>query len=225
MEKKTDAVNARSPNRKLALFSLPSQPPEPAGMLTPPRLTSVSVPFQWEEAPGKPRHSGVGDGAEPKAKCARSLELPPRLLVNDAKVTNMSSPTTVFDGPEVGRTLSFSYALRIPSKEIKGGGTGGGSARFGSTRWSGFRKNKEAGEGKFVLLSTDNGGDRTKVKITRVRRKASFFNGTHQSRSHMWASIYESLKQVVSWRRRQDKLRKSSTVGYEPQNCVPIPTC
>ncbi|KAL6123113.1 hypothetical protein ACLB2K_075636 [Fragaria x ananassa] len=226
MEESEAPVNEASPIRKLALFSLPSQPPEPPGMLTPPLLTSVSVPFRWEEAPGKPRHSG--EGAEPKAKCARSLELPPRMLVgsSEAKVTNMSSPTTVLDGPEVGRTLSFSYALRSPSKEFKSGGGDGGNGRFGSKRWAGFRKNKEAGEGGFDFFSTDEGGDWTKVKITRVRRKASFFNnGAHHSRSHMWASIYESLKQVVPWRRRQEKLRKSATVGYEPQNCVPIPTC
>ncbi|KAM5557589.1 uncharacterized protein ABKV19_024792 [Rosa sericea] len=219
MEKESEAVNEASPIRKLALFSLPSQPPEPPGILTPPLLTSVSVPFQWEEAPGKPRHFG-GGGTETKAKCARSLELPPRLLVSEAKVTNMPSPTTVLDGPEVGRTLSFSYALRSPSKEVKSGGGGGG---FGSMRWAGFWKNKEAGEGNFAFSPTDSGGDRTKVKITRVRSKASFFNGAHHSRSHMWASIYESLKQVVPWRRRQEKLRKSATVGYEPQN--PIPTC
>lgn len=208
-----------SPEPKLSLFSLPSQPPEPPGTLTPPLLTSVSVPFQWEEAPGKPRH--CGGGTEPKAKCARSLELPPRLLLSsEAKVTNMPSPTTVLDGPDVGRTLSFSDSLRSPSKEIKGGGSG-----FGSMRWTGFWKNKEAVDGNFDFSPTKSGGgDQTKVKITRIRRKDSFFNSASHTR-HMWASIYESLKQVVPWRRRREKLRKSATVGYEPETCDPIPTC
>ncbi|KAK9914441.1 hypothetical protein M0R45_038221 [Rubus argutus] len=173
-----------SPEPKLSLFSLPSQPPEPPGTLTPPLLTSVSVPFQWEEAPGKPRH--CGGGTEPKAKCARSLELPPR----------------------------------SPSKEIKGGGSG-----FGSMRWTGFWKNKEAVDGNFDFSPTKTGGgDQTKVKITRIRRKDSFFNSASHTR-HVWASIYESLKQVVPWRRRREKLRKSATVGYEPETCDPIPTC
>ncbi|BFG23489.1 hypothetical protein CerSpe_097630 [Prunus speciosa] len=200
---------------KLSLFSLPNQPPEPPGMLTPPLQTLVSVPFQWEEAPGKPRHCST---TESKAKCARSLELPPRLLNEAAKITNMPSPTTVLDGPDVGRTLSFSFRVRNPdslgSKRIgKESGRGGG---FGSMRWGSFRKNKEVVDhGGFDFLpaaggSGGGGGGETKVNITRVRRRASFMSVTH-TKSHTWASIYESFKQVVPWRRRQEKLRKMAS--------------
>ncbi|ONI01206.1 hypothetical protein PRUPE_6G127900 [Prunus persica] len=80
-------------------------------MLTPPLQTSVSVPFQWEEAPGKPRHCST---TESKAKCARSLELPSRLLNEAAKTTNMPFPTTVLEGPDVGRTLFFRLELGAP---------------------------------------------------------------------------------------------------------------
>ncbi|XP_009368671.2 uncharacterized protein At4g00950 isoform X1 [Pyrus x bretschneideri] len=213
---------ASEPSRtpKLSLFSLPSQPPEPQGMLTPPLQTTASVPFKWEEAPGKPRD--CGGSAESKPKCARSLELPPRLQSEAAKITNTTSPTTVLDGPDDERTMSFSFRDRSPgalgskrlSKEscrsVGGGGGGGG---FGSMRWASFRKNKEVVDhGGFDFLPPASGGGETKVKITRVRRTASFLNSSN-TRSRMWASICESFKQVVPvpWRRKQEKLRNMTS--------------
>ncbi|KAE8662452.1 hypothetical protein F3Y22_tig00113337pilonHSYRG00087 [Hibiscus syriacus] len=75
---------------KLLLFSSPQahkQSPERSGTLTPPLHASTTVPFRWEEEPGKPKpcttltiFSDLNDLAQ---KC---LELPPRLL-HDAKNT------------------------------------------------------------------------------------------------------------------------------------------
>ncbi|KAM1471690.1 hypothetical protein FF1_042048 [Malus domestica] len=203
---------------KLSLFSLPSQRPEPPGILTPPLQTTASVPFKWEEAPGKPRD--CGGSAESKPKCARSLELPPRLLSEAAKITNTPSPTTVLDGPDVGRTMSFSFtdgspdafgSKRLSKESYRSFGGGGGG--FGSMRWASFRKNKEVVDhGGFDSLPPASGGGETKVKVTRVRRRASFLNASN-TRSSMWASIYKSLKQVVPvpWRRRQEKLRNMAS--------------
>lgn len=77
---------------KLPLFSIP---PEPPGMVIPsPLHTSASVPFRWEEEPGKPRTCTTTttiNGSQPK-----SLDLPPRLMM-----TKMPSPTTVLDGPYI----------------------------------------------------------------------------------------------------------------------------
>lgn len=53
---------------KLSLFSLPKKPPELPGMVTPPLQTAVSVPFQWEEAPGRPRPSCTRDSKPPSAR-------------------------------------------------------------------------------------------------------------------------------------------------------------
>ncbi|KAJ7965330.1 DUF688 domain-containing protein [Quillaja saponaria] len=126
---------------KLALFSLPSKPSETPGLLSPPSQTTASIPFQWEEAPGKPRPCNT----QFKPNSARSLELPPRLLFSgQAKVTNMPSPTTVLDGPYVGQNLSFSSSFRNPADSVKSSGY------FGSRRWSSFRKNnKEVVESNF----------------------------------------------------------------------------
>lgn len=89
-------------------------------MATPPLNRLASIPFEWEEVPGKPRPDLVVDPTttttttdstastssplhdyknRPVARC---LELPPRLVNsnnNNATVVNALSPTTVLDGP------------------------------------------------------------------------------------------------------------------------------
>ncbi|KAJ4850796.1 hypothetical protein Tsubulata_009785 [Turnera subulata] len=194
---------------KLSLFSLPNKLHEPPGMATPPIHTLASVPFQWEEAPGKPRPWDCHDDQpKPKPKAARFLELPPRLL-NEvssaaARVSDMSSPTTVLEGPyyyHVGRSMSLSRSLSLG----KGGGSfsseslgGKKKAVFGSARWS----------SRGVFDVGDDGG--TKVKITRIRRRSSFMSFSTTG-SHFLTSIYEGFKQVVvPWRRRQEKFRKKN---------------
>ncbi|KAI5422044.1 uncharacterized protein LOC127076090 isoform X2 [Lathyrus oleraceus] len=68
--------------------------PERSGTKTPPFHITVSVPFGWEEEPGKPKPcTDLVTFSNPTTfKC---LELPPRLLVD----TKVPSLTTVFDGP------------------------------------------------------------------------------------------------------------------------------
>ncbi|KAK7350979.1 hypothetical protein VNO77_10084 [Canavalia gladiata] len=174
------------------LISPPSLPPE-----TPPPPNTVSVPFQWEEAPGKPRHNHTQ--SEP-GKNVKTLELPPRLLFLHTNLDG-PSPTTVLDGPYVGRAMSFTTSYRTPREYW--------NSSFGSTRWSGFKKiskeEEEEDEGSF-----DFSGHCTvkpKVKITRVPKRGTFLT-LSKPRSHLWASIYESFKQVVPWRRRQQTQKK-----------------
>ncbi|XP_058198380.1 uncharacterized protein At4g00950-like [Rhododendron vialii] len=73
--------------------------------------TSASIPFLWEEEPGKPRPctdqliTTVSFSDHPNnggPKCY--LYLPPRLQSTESKTTEVSSPTTVLDGPYVGLT-------------------------------------------------------------------------------------------------------------------------
>ncbi|XP_027333246.1 uncharacterized protein LOC113848068 [Abrus precatorius] len=175
---------------KLSLLTL-SRPNVPPELPTPPPRTAASVPFQWEEAPGKPRPCHTR--SEPKGSdgVARTLELPPRLVLLETKV---SSPTTVLDGPYVGRAMSFTSSYRS-SKDTW-------NANFASSRWSGSKNP----EGSFDFSNWSVEGTR-KVKITRVRRRGSFFSLSHGS-SHLLASIYEGFKQVVPWKRRQEKQSK-----------------
>ncbi|KAF8412103.1 hypothetical protein HHK36_000058 [Tetracentron sinense] len=213
-----------SPTPTLSLFSLPSKSPEPTGMLTPPLRTPASVPFQWEEAPGKPRACTNTLSRPSSARSRRCLELPPRLLLTEVKVTNMPSPTTVLDGPYVGRSVSYSSFSRERQRSFSSPERGQLGAvicskrdrgYFGSWRKTGLKVNKEVGEGSFVFpysgsgvggaVDGENGDEITaKVKITRIRRSGSFLRLSH-TRSHLWASIYESFKQVVPWRSRKTK--------------------
>lgn len=164
----------------LSLFSLPSKPQEPPEALTPPLRTIASIPFQWEEAPGKPRHCN----AESKPQSARTLELPPRLVSEPklAQNNNAASPTTVLDGPEMGRSLFVSYSFRSPeslgrriSRESRAGYFGG------SSRWGSFRKNKDVVEANFDISPSSSkfgagDGEAAKVKISSVRRRNSFLS-------------------------------------------------
>ncbi|TKY74081.1 hypothetical protein E2542_SST02840 [Spatholobus suberectus] len=187
-----------TPTKLSLLISRPSMPPESP----PPPQTTVSVPFKWEEAPGKPRHCHTE--SEPKNR-VKTLELPPRLLFLETKMSNVDadgpSPTTVLDGPYVGRAMSFTSSYRTPR--------GYWNSNFGSSRWSGYKKiSTEDSEGIFDF----SGHCTTKpnMKITRVPRRGSFWT-LSKPRSHMWASIYESFKQVVPWGRKQQTQKKPAS--------------
>ncbi|XP_022158043.1 uncharacterized protein At4g00950-like [Momordica charantia] len=109
-------------------LSLSQLLPEPPWMPTPPRLTLASIPFLWEEAPGKPRQC-AGSQAPPSPPLPpgeRTLELPPRLQ------TALPSPTTVLDGPEIrraGGSNSKRWGSFRKCKEIAVAGGGGGRLR------------------------------------------------------------------------------------------------
>ncbi|CAL0319520.1 unnamed protein product [Lupinus luteus] len=179
------------------IFTPPEDTPPPP---PPPPQTEVSVPFIWEEAPGKPRRCHTQ--SEPNNdNTTRTLELPPRLLVLDK--VEVPSPTTVLGGPYVGRAMSFSTSYRT-HRECW-------NSNFGSTRWSGTRKINKESEGSFDFSGTITLGtpQQNRVKITRVQRRESFFNLSQpKPKSHFWGSIYESFKHMVPWRRGQEKHRK-----------------
>ncbi|XP_045816005.1 uncharacterized protein At4g00950-like [Trifolium pratense] len=162
-----------------------------------PPHTTISIPFKWEEAPGKPRHCHTQSELNNNTvTTTTTLELPPRLLFLDSKL-NVPSPTTVLDGPYVGRAMSFTSSYRTPRENW--------NSNFGSSRWSGLKKiNKEGEEG-----SLDFSGQ-NKVKISRAGAGAAGKDGSpvSKAKSHLWASIYGSFKQVVPWRRRKETQRK-----------------
>ncbi|GAB2291130.1 hypothetical protein Dimus_025388 [Dionaea muscipula] len=88
------------------------QHPPGSSMVSSPLHTAASVPFRWEEQPGKPRPCTVlslpTTGAAGTPKC---LELPPRLLYSD---TNTASPTTVLTASTgSGRSIFQSYSFRF----------------------------------------------------------------------------------------------------------------
>ncbi|PON42366.1 hypothetical protein PanWU01x14_282290 [Parasponia andersonii] len=211
---------------KLPLFSIPPAPsPEHPGMLTPPFQTSLSVPFRWEEQPGKPRPctalATFSNLSELAPKC---LELPPRLLLE----TKLASPTTVLEVPYVGPTRFQSSSFRMSSEcygsfsPEKGSSLGAmvlSKRGFKVRGWLGswrrrvlFKGSKEVSGGSYVFPSSvdresddDSVGERTEVKMTRIRRGGSFSSLIHP-RSPFWATICEGLKQAVPWKTK--KLKK-----------------
>lgn len=196
----TDGGATASTPPKLSLSSFPNKvkySETPPGMVTPPlRTSAISIPFEWEEAPGKPRGSGNGGGG-----AVRCLELPPRLLSEGNNVIS-SSPTTVLDGPYLGRSVSLrkggSFRGLEGNKE---------SVYFGSSRWGGHVAPDGGIEFSSSDVIDDCGG--TQVKITKMRRKGSFLKAAHAG-SHVWGTIYASLKQVVPWRRGREKSRSKT---------------
>ncbi|KAL3846170.1 hypothetical protein ACJIZ3_003573 [Penstemon smallii] len=205
---------------KLTLSKLPYKPTrqQPTQMLTPPLHPSLSIPFQWEEAPGIPRVAASGTAAAPPSgaatnspaaatlnnKVVRCLDLPPRLLLNDdAKITIMPSPTNVLDGPYVGRSLSLACTFSFRKGPVIGPE---GGRKFGSGRWGSFKEEEEKFGGRGSFDFSSKLGDVLKgeknVKVTRVGRKRRFFSLSNMN-SNLWGDIYSSFKHAVSWRRKR----------------------
>lgn len=198
----------------------------PSGMLTPPlHTTTATVPFRWEEQPGKPRPC-TDMIIVPQQK---SLELPPRLTKIESKTL---SPTTVLDGPsDLSKNSLLSSSFRF-SKRHKSfdsccegwnstpvedqhvmllGGGGGGKGIFGSFRFKGngdSKHNKVKGSSVISPLSTMEHYNSffEEKKGKRLRRNSSLSKVT---RSHFWATIYEGIKHVVPWRKKSKKERYS----------------
>ncbi|KAM7472317.1 hypothetical protein LguiA_010500 [Lonicera macranthoides] len=216
---------------KLPLFSIP---PEPPGMVVPsPLHTSASVPFRWEEEPGKPRPctTTTTNGSQSK-----SLDLPPRLMM-----IKMPSPANVLDGPYIttaklsssNRFFSSSFRFSrdkwsfdgVSNKSPDHGGQFGpmgvvdkkldhkgiGLGLLGS--W-GQRSLKVKGEkeenvgGSFAFSSSSvevvGCGEVESGKVKRITRNGSL-SRLSKPRSHFWATIYEGIKQVIPWKSRKSK--------------------
>ncbi|KAI3498206.1 hypothetical protein L1887_33975 [Cichorium endivia] len=144
---------------KLQLFSMAvPRLPEPSGMLTPPLQTSASVPFRWEEEPGKPRPCTdlILASAHHTTTVNRCLELPPRLaMVESNIITKTPSPTTVLDGPgDTGGKSVFSSSSFRFARERRRKGHRQGS--FDSNCSGGWSPNDDVGGGGQQLLLPGN---------------------------------------------------------------------
>ncbi|KZV17202.1 hypothetical protein F511_04003 [Dorcoceras hygrometricum] len=182
-----DYHNENKPNStpKLSLSKLQPKPSESIQMLTPPLHQSLSIPFQWEVAPGKARPTDAAStctSMPSKVAAARRLDLPPRLILNDdsKNISIMSSPKMVLDGPYVGRSLSLACTFSF-RKGVEDGGRlkkgKGGARNFGSGRWGSFKE-----EGKLSLSDAF----KNEKNLKRFKRR-SFFNLSRMN-SNTWVS-------------------------------------
>ncbi|KAJ0246284.1 Uncharacterized protein HA466_0178320 [Hirschfeldia incana] len=226
---------------KLPLFSYPlNRPYETPGLATPPVNIAGSVPFLWEEAPGKPRSSvrkpprrrnqtGENRGA------ARCLDLPPRLLLPGEACKSSTayepSPTTVLDGPYDLRRRSLSLPRSAAViRKLRGVQAPEEKRPFGSSRWGSLGNCKEVSDGIYDFSRFRDGGcdcrkdwaggggydfagdGGTKVKLLRrLQRKGNLFNLSHATKSEFWARVYERFKQVIPWRRKQENLQRTNS--------------
>ncbi|XP_055826755.1 uncharacterized protein LOC129895124 [Solanum dulcamara] len=203
---------------KLSLSKLPNKPirnnnnnnPLLAAYTTPPFHPTVTIPFQWEEVPGKPKVT--------KSKTARCLDLPPRLtsLLNEAgKITSTPSPTTVLDGPYVGRSFSSINEAAIEKKEeIIISSNNKENMMMRSWRWESFREDNRGivVKGNFdfsrPLNSTTSSAYDFNTHQRKFLRKGSFFNFSRNN-SNLLGGIYESFKEAVPWRWRRPKNKRA----------------
>ncbi|KAF5743790.1 hypothetical protein HS088_TW08G00378 [Tripterygium wilfordii] len=200
-------------------------------MVASPLHTAASVPFRWEEVPGKPRPCSTLINI-PTQKC---LELPPRLLM-DAETAKLSSPSTVLEGPYMGRSRfqSTSFSLKRESFRkiwspqvgkfdplvLSNGDGKTGKVGFGSWRWgkSPFKGKCEVVVGNHVFPSSVDGESdintedddesckKRNVKTTTEMKRSGSYTISPPARPHFWATVYEGLKKVVPWKTR--KLKK-----------------
>ncbi|XP_054784563.1 uncharacterized protein At4g00950-like [Prosopis cineraria] len=215
------------------LLSVPSMPsPEHSGAATPPLHTLASVPFRWEEEPGKPRPCTALVPFDNNPTCdlpSKSLDLPPRLLF-EAKLTKLLSPTSVLEGssgssdsfrspPSFRAAGSFSDEKgRLGALVLNRGGLrdkGGGW--FGSWRKKGLRVRREVSWGSYVFPSSaDNRDCDDDAGVicggTNKMKRSGSFPSAFQANSCVWTTISQNLKQVVPWRIK--KQRKGGS-GYE----------
>lgn len=215
---------------KLSLHKLPSkQKQHHVVMFTPPNNNaSASIPFHWEEAPGKPRPNFATNNS-----VARRLDLPhPPRLLNSITTTNhhiVSSPATVLDGPYGGSAFSLpekgSFIMSLEDqllREVKYKNHGTkkrdvmveekyGSLNFGSwTRGESYNTGRLYGDSfDFTHSVTTPLASKShscaEPKPPRSLKRSSTYSSVSQATSNLFAGMYGSLKRVVHWRRKQEQ--------------------
>ncbi|WJX85738.1 hypothetical protein P8452_68146 [Trifolium repens] len=224
-----EASEQESSIPRLPLFSVsPMQKqmesPERPGTVTPPLQTSGSVPFRWEQEPGKPRFcNALVPFINPTEKC---LELPPRLLA-------AASPTLLQQGPYVTSNRFRSPSFKIEEDNNCYGSFSSDRGLLGSTMgvlikrdsaWFGsWRKNVKRDQingGSHVFPSSSTGtigiaetptGTHNNTKM--MKRSGSSSSLSHHGKSRVWTTIREGMKQVVPLKWRSKKLKKKDGSG------------
>ncbi|RHN49564.1 hypothetical protein MtrunA17_Chr7g0275851 [Medicago truncatula] len=198
--------------------------PERTGTVTPPLQTSGSVPFLWEQEPGKPRLcNALVPFTNPSSdKC---LELPPRLLL-------VPSPTLLQQGPHVTSNRFRSPSFRIEDNNCYGSSFSTDKGLLGSTMnilikrdsgWFGsWRKNVKRDQvsgGSHVFPSSSTDKDTGTIDIADnnkiMKRSGSSSSLSHHGKSPTWTTIRKGMKQVVTLPWRSKKLKKKDGSGLK----------
>ncbi|KAL4574750.1 hypothetical protein LXL04_021586 [Taraxacum kok-saghyz] len=184
-EENLEESNSTPPS--LLLFSQRFNSPESGGGFTPPPCGGgATVPFQWEVAPGKPRHTTVATASDPPSRGGRSLDLPPRMFV--------PSPTSVLDGPyslcspkKVQSKWKKKMMMMMPLRKMIMSKDMSSSFKFRSWSWDSFTDiSSRGGSGDSSSSSYDDDFSNTmdsnsKIKKVSMRHSLMFFNKTTSS--------------------------------------------
>ncbi|GFQ00568.1 hypothetical protein PHJA_002200700 [Phtheirospermum japonicum] len=196
------------PTLKFPFLPLPAgnmhSPDHPSDHPSPPLQTLASVPFKWEEQPGKPR------------PCTDIIPLPgpgPMVLLDPcSKITKMPSPTAVLDGPYTVARPKFSSfrflresfdssssespyysSLDVLLGNRNGGGQKGRRGFFG--RFKGGKKEVDEGSFGFSSPSSTTGDER------RMRRNGSFSSRSQPTSPRLCVSykLFHSFFKTFSY--------------------------
>ncbi|KAG8363244.1 hypothetical protein BUALT_Bualt19G0002000 [Buddleja alternifolia] len=185
--------------------------PYSSGMATPPLQTLASVPFKWEEEPGKPRPC-TDIIALPAKRLELELPHPPCRMEPTPANIRMPSPNAVLDGPYSnivgGRPKFYSFRLfkgSFDSSSSDQSPDESSDVLFGKKMMS-SQKRRRYWFLKLKKKSTDGGGsfgsshttDDVHERCRKMRRSGSFSQAS--SSTHLWAAVYQSLKQVIPWK-------------------------
>ncbi|XP_039116339.1 uncharacterized protein At4g00950-like [Dioscorea cayenensis subsp. rotundata] len=219
------AMNETSTPPKITYFTLPESRPEPPGMATPPLRPPGAVPFLWEEAPGKPKAKReLREVRLPPRPVIKSLQPPPRKVAEMKGAINVTSLTTVLDGPYVLKTnnkssfQSSSFRFLSGSSNRKGdkysesnntpsscssfsSSSSSSSSSFSSSYSScmfyplSSSSSQICEDDEVVSEKRKEGKEITEVTISRMmRRNRSLTSMSLHSSSHFWACISGGMK-------------------------------
>ncbi|EYU32263.1 hypothetical protein ABFS82_02G176400 [Erythranthe guttata] len=199
------------------LLSFMDSPEHASGTATPPL---ASVPFKWEELPGKPRPCSH-NLARPEPK---SLELPPMMLMS-----RTPSPTSVLDGRPKCSSFRFfmdghdSFLLHSATSTPGDGGDDDTTLEYGLMFGSSSNNNnkKKSSSRRYGLFGNkDKGGKKefnggisgfspfsttttSSCESDEMRRNGSFSSvplPKSSSSPLTWATICSGFKQVIQWK-------------------------
>ncbi|XP_004133807.2 uncharacterized protein At4g00950 isoform X2 [Cucumis sativus] len=197
---------------KLPLLAITAmESPDRSGMLTPPMYSSVSVPFRWEEEPGKPRFCFNSLNIPTQTQTQTySLELPPRLLLMDPKISKLSPPIPSqkgffqfhkhccssfrFDKTQLGAMVLRKRGVLIEKEWFC---------------WLGklsFRSKGEVGSdyGAVFPSSLDKEKSSSRMKVAVNQKGGSFSSCFVQAKTEFWGNIGEGFKQInIPWKSKR----------------------
>ncbi|XP_038896089.1 uncharacterized protein At4g00950-like [Benincasa hispida] len=197
---------------KLPLLAIAAmESPDRSGMLTPPVHTSVSVPFRWEEEPGKPRLCFTSPNIPTQTN---SLELPPRLFLMDPKIPKLPPPIPSqkgffqfpkqcfgsfrFHKTQLGAMVLRKRGVLIEKEwfcwlgKLNFGRKGEVGSAFGSV----FPSSLEDG------IVAERSSSRMKVAVT--KKVGTFSSCLLQPKADFWGSIGEGFKQInIPWKSKK----------------------